>query len=388
MDLFPTLSDAVQQASALRIVLRLKPAMSDGLVYPPTYEQGQHLFRPAWVNGEKRNAVLLDSVQSQANRIEMAILTAHRWGELRYPDIQINVLTELGDEHYSVLELSHRIYDAALRMCKVNGVLFPLAGIGKAVYQARADRASALFAHAPITLTLSGWDSHGGGGPLVAKLPRLLTSEIVGLDAEPVRRGAVKFDPMDIRKDAGPVYQSADPQRLYEVDKAKAVDPKKDKGKRPSEVGLGNVPNFGERGAVITDAIQTSLVSCAAVRRLRFEGEDGSFDATRDQAGQTATVALGLYGLLAQMEAGYNLRSGCDLLPVEEPCLEVIGRSLQDIVRHPVTAVAAREALQQALTQAASLGLEWRGEPVTAIADERLVTLIERSRHSRGSEQD
>jgi len=35
-----------------------------------------------------------------------------------------------------------------------------------------------------MTLTLGGWDSHGGGGPLVAKLPRLITSEIVGLDAE------------------------------------------------------------------------------------------------------------------------------------------------------------------------------------------------------------
>jgi len=63
----------------------------------------------------------------------------------------------------------------------------------------------------------------------------------------------------------------------------------------------------------------------------------------------------------------------------------VIGRSLQDVTRHPVTAAAAREALQQALADAASRGLAWRGEPVTAIADERLVTLIERSRRSRDS---
>lgn len=384
-DLFSVLSAAVRQASALRIALRLQPAMSDGLVYPPTYDKGQHIFRPAWVNGEKRDAVLLDSVQSQANRIELAILAAHRRGDLRYPDIQVDVKTGLGDEHYSVLELSHRIYDAALRACAVGGVQFPESDIGRAVYRARADRASALFAHAPITLTLGGWDSHGGGGPLVAKLPRLLTSEIIGLDAERVQRGAVKFDPMDIRKDAGPVYTSADTERMYEVDKTKAVDPKKDKGKRPSEVGLGNVPNFGERGAVITEAIQTSLVSCAAVRRLRFEREDGSCDETRDHAGQTATVALGLYGLLAQMEAGYNLRSGCDLLPLEEPQLEVIGRSLQDVARHPVTVATAREALQQALADAASRGLAWRDEPVTAIADERLVTLIERSRLSRDS---
>lgn len=398
MDLFSVLSAAVRQASALRIALRLQPAMSDGLVYPPTYkndQKQQHIFRLAWVNGEKREAVLLDSVQSQANRIELAILAAHRRGDLRYPDIRVDVKTQLGDERYSVLELSHRIYDAALRMCALGETLFPLSDIGRAVYQARADRASALFTHAPITLTLGGWDSHGGGGPLVAKLPRLLTSEIVGLDAEPVQRGAVKFDPMDIRKDAATIYEPQDPDRGFEVDESHALRekgkpvPKKSKKPgeqgRPSIVGLGNVPNFGERGAVITEALQTSLVSCAAVRRLGFEREDGSFDEARDHAGQTATVALGLYGLLAQMEAGYHLRSGCDLLPLEEPQLEVIGRSLQDVTRHPVTAAAAREALQQALADAASRGLAWRGEPVTAIADERLVTLIERSRRSRDS---
>ena len=397
-DLFSTLSTAVRQASALRIIMRLQPAMSDGLVYPPTYDKGQHIFRPAWVNGEKRQAVLLDSVQSQANRIEMAILAAHRRDDLHYPDLQIEIKTELGDERYSVLELSHRIYDAALRLCKVEETLFPQSAIGKAVYQARADQASALFIHAPITLALGGWDSHSGGGPLVAKLPRLLTSEIVGLDAELVQRGAVKFDPMDIRKNAATIYEPQNPNRGFEVDESRAL---KEKGKpvlkkskksgeqgKPSIVGLGNVPNFGERGAVITEALQTSLVSCTAVRRLRFEREDGSFDAARDDAGQTATVALGLYGLLAQMEAGYNLRSGCDLLPLAEPQLEIIGRSLEEISRVPVTAAAARAALQEALDHAATLGLAWRRDPVTAIADERLVMLVERSRRSHDSESD
>ena len=397
-DLLATLSAAVRQASALRIIMRLQPAMSDGLVYPPTYDKGQHIFRPAWVNSEKRQAVLLDSVQSQANRIEMAILAAHRRGDLRYPDIQIEIKTELGDERYSVLELSHRIYDAALQLCKVEETLFPQSAIGTAVYQARADQASALFTHAPITLVLGGWNSHRGGGPLVAKLPRLLISEIVGLDAERVERGAVKFDPMDIRKDAATIYEPQNPSRGFEIDESRAL---KEKGKpvlkkskksgeqgKPSIVGLGNVPNFRERGTVITEAIQTSLVSCAAVRRLRFEREDGSFDAARDDAGQTATMALGLYGLLAQMEAGYNLRSGCDLLPLAEPQLEIIGRSLEEISRIPVTAAAARDALQQALDRAATLGLVWREESVTAIADERLVTLVERSRRSHESEPD
>lgn len=117
-------------------------------------------------------------------------------------------------------------------------------------------------------MVLGGWDSHGGGGPLVAKLPRLISSEIIGLDAERVMRGACKSDPMDIRKEAGPVYESKDSDRRYEIDQKLASSKKEYK---PSEIGLGNIPpSLSEQGAVITKAIQTSIVSCAAVRRLRF----------------------------------------------------------------------------------------------------------------------
>lgn len=41
------LKDAVSSASVLRVRLDLQPAMSDGLVQPPTYEEGKHLYRPA-----------------------------------------------------------------------------------------------------------------------------------------------------------------------------------------------------------------------------------------------------------------------------------------------------------------------------------------------------
>lgn len=379
-ELYSVLSSAVEKAPALRIVVKLKPANADGLVYPPTYDRGQHIFRPAWIDGEKRESVLLDSVQSQANRIEVALLDAHYRKTITYPDIELIVKASTGEESYSVLELSHRVYDAALRMSTIDGIPFPDSEIGKAVYSARTERASQLFKHAPSTLALGGWDSHGGGGPLVAKLPRLITSEIVGLDAELVSRGAVKFDPMDIRKDAGPIYYSEDPKRLYEIDKAKAFGKKE---YQPSQVGLGNVPNFSERGAVITEAVQTSVVSCTAVRRLRFEDEDNGIDPARDHAGQVATVALALYGLIAQMDSGYYLRSGCDLFPVHEPKLEVIRRTLEETESHPIDTETALSALNEALEMANQHGLGWRKEVVTAMADERLVTLVERSRTAR-----
>lgn len=381
--LYSILSSAVAEASIIRLVMHLKPVNADGIIYPPTYEGGRHIFRPAWVNGERREAVILDSVQSQANRVEMAILDAHRRECIAYPNIELTINAETGEERYSVLELSHRVYDATLRMSTVDGVPFANSEIGKEIYSARIEKAAALYKHSPITLTLGGWDSHGGGGPLVAKIPRTLTSEIVGLDALPVETAAVKFDPMDIRKDAGPLYDSNDPERLYEIDKSKAASKKE---YRPSEKGLGSVPSLSNTGAVITEAVQTSLVSCSAVRRLRFERNDGSCDDTSDRACQTVIVTLGLYGLIAQMDTGYNLRSGCDLLPEHQPKIEIIGRTLEEINTHEVNADDARKALLEALSTATHQGFTWRKDTIHAEADERLITMVERSRKSKEGE--
>lgn len=383
-DLCNVISTAVAKKSFIRLVVELKPTSADGLVYPPTYDQGMHLFRPAWVDGQKREAVLLDSVQSQANRIETAILESCRRKEIKYPDIELHIKASSGDECYSVLELSHRVYDAALRMSMVGDEPFPKSEIGQEVYSARTEKASGLYTHAPITLALGGWDSHGGGGPLVAKLPRLITSEIVGLDALPVTRGAVKFDPMDIRKDAGPLYESTDSERLYETDKTRASNKKKEY--KPSEIGLGSVPNLSERGAVIVDAVQTSLVSCTAVRRLRFENPNGSYDKDRDQAGQVVIVALGLFGLLSLMDSGYYLRSGCDLIPQTEPQIEIIGRTLEDTTSYPIDATSAKEALEACLNTAKGHGLSWRSEKLITEGDDRLITLVERSRKAKVGE--
>lgn len=381
------LKDAVDQASLVRIRLRLSPANDDGLVYPPTYESGKHIFRPAWIDGVERQAVLLDSVQSQANRLEFAILEATKRGEIPYPDINIDIDASTGHETYSVLELSHRIYDAALRACMVDGKLFPETKVGKAVADARQERATALFEHAPLMLLLGGWDSHSGGGPLVAKLPRLITSEVIGLDAKLVERGAVKFDPMDIRKSAGPVYESSDPQRLYETDPASPLVKDAKKTKKPSEVGLGNVPAYRERGAVITEARMTSLLSLTGLRRLRFPDKDNKSSNTRDKAGRVATAALGVFALASQIHTGFCFRSGCDLIPLESPIFEIVGTSLADIHTPVMDYAAALAVLQEALGEAKKQKLEWRTSVIRASADERLVTLVENSRRVSDREE-
>ena len=79
-----TLTDAVGgSAAAFRCVTDYQPVGGPGdKVFPPTYSGGKYATEDR-VNpetGELRQCVLLDSVQSQANRMELALLEAHRSG--------------------------------------------------------------------------------------------------------------------------------------------------------------------------------------------------------------------------------------------------------------------------------------------------------------------
>ena len=374
----PTLRNLVETRSILRLTARLQPQGAGGCVQPPTYSEGQHIFRKAWVDGEERDAVLLDSVQSQANRIEEAILQAVDDGVLAYPDIRVEIDRSEGPpEEYSVLQLSHRIFDAVLRQTLLDGEPFPKTAIGKAIYSARLESAGPIYTHAPVSLVLGAWDSHGGGGPLSLKLPRLVSSEIIGVDARPARRGAVKFDPMDIRKGAGPLYASPDPDLRFSLEKPAGSKAKK---KNPSDYGFGNVPTLEDRGAVIRYALQTTTVSLTAARRISFQDVETEERRARDQAGRTALIALALHGMALQWRTGHFLRSGCELVPETWPSLEVIGRSLEETETLPFDLDATEGLLQAALEEAAKHGLRWREEVLHLTANEVLRTLVEQSR--------
>ena len=199
------LLQCVDSRSVIRFTVDLATTSTDGLVCPPTYaskrgEPPYIAFRRAFVHGGQREVVVLDSPQSQSNRVEAALLQARVAGRIPYPDIEIEfprkaslrgTEVEFHEPTYSVLQLSHRIYDAVLRACTLDGKPFFKTSVGESIVKARLSQAAPLFEHAPITLMLGGWDSNGGGGPLAAKIPRLLTSEIIGLDAQPA--GSMSF---------------------------------------------------------------------------------------------------------------------------------------------------------------------------------------------------
>jgi len=90
------LQDAVTgSAAAFRCRRRLQPAGGKGdKVFPPTYEGAQYATEDRVVNEEGKpvrvSCVLLDSVQSQANRMELALLEATREQKIQVPLVEVD----------------------------------------------------------------------------------------------------------------------------------------------------------------------------------------------------------------------------------------------------------------------------------------------------------
>ena len=185
----PTLRDAVAgTAAAFRCVTTYQPAGGPGdKVFPPTYEGGKHATeeRIDPETGTRCPFVLLDSVQSQANRMELALLEAHRAGKVRLPLIETTFDQDKLLSKFTVtsLEAPHRVADALFRDSLLNGVMFRKSAEGKILDTAHIRNATGLFGLCPTALVFGLWDSTGPLGGLGAKFQRSLVSEIVGYSA-------------------------------------------------------------------------------------------------------------------------------------------------------------------------------------------------------------
>ena len=187
-----TLRDAVAgTAAAFRCVTDYQPTGGPGdKVFPPTYEGGKYATEeridPA--TGKPRPCVLLDSVQSQANRMELALLEAHRANRVALPLLVTRFDQDELPRKFAVssLEAPHRIADALFRdSLHGDGRKFRESDTGKILDTANIRNATRLFGLCPTALVFGLWDSTGPRGGLGAKFQRALVSEIVGYDAVP-----------------------------------------------------------------------------------------------------------------------------------------------------------------------------------------------------------
>lgn len=399
---FERLKEAVEGAAvALRSRTALQPAGGAGdKVFPPTYAVGSG---SKYATEERRlgegdkvsTSVLLDSVASQANRAELALLEGHERGELSFPVPYVDFtedadLADLGK--LTVLEAPHRLADAIFRDSLLDGTLFRLSDMGRAVTDATPRNAAALFRYSPTGLLFGMWDSTGPKGGLGSKFQRAYVSEIVGLDAEAGRKVSSRLDPLQIEKEAAnrEIYEHRDSDQVWTMDPAEAVQDKgkpKAKGEgRPSEINHGNIaPSIdGDAGGVtISSAVHITVISLAALRRLRFAGHSRE----AETAARTAVAALGVAAIAYQHEMDYDLRSRCLLIPEHSPRVELLGRDGSPAETVDLDQSAAADILQRAASYAAEQGIGWETAEIKMVPAPKLTDLIKRSRELSAAQQ-
>lgn len=382
-----TLRDAVGgTAAAFRCVTDYQPAGGPGdKVFPPTYEGGKYATEeridPA--TGEVRQCVLLDSVQSQANRMELALLEAHRAETVQLPLLVTRFDQEELLKKFSVtsLEAPHRVADALFRDSLLDGTIFRKSEKGRILDIAEVRNATGLFGLCPTALIFGLWDSTGPRGGAGCKFQRAVVSEIVGYDVVVGKKTAIRIDPASIMRDSATLYErkskSSDTPD-WTLDKKDSSKKLKKTG-RPSEANHGNIlTSIEEGGFTISKARQTTTLSLTVLRRLRFP-LNGAADSNHDTdlAARIALAALGIAaGTLARGDT--DLRSRCQLFAEREPVWELLDRPGESPQEFKLGPEDALKLLEEAIAEAKDAGLPWEDE-VELTPSPDLVELVRRS---------
>ena len=431
------LKDMVAKGAALRRRQRLQPVGGPGdKIFPPTYPgEGRnapprHVYERRRLDGRDVWCVLIDSVQSQANRLEECLLEVIRDNEkasddekLLIPYVEVDfskVEPKLdGITRITSLDAPHRVYDAIFRDSLLTGgengesEPFMESAVGQRLARASAEDASALLEISPTALLFGAWHSTGQGGGLGAKFARCLVSEIMGIDV-PVdelvnqrtgeinartagRRTGSRIDPLGVLRKVD-VFKGANGWDTTENgagENAKKV--------RPSEINHGNIaPSIQPLGVTCDHAEHSFVLSFAALRRLRF-GES-----KKDVAGRNLLAALGLVALTEQDARGYALRSRCDLVcdrSPDEACDEdqaedqapgkdkhpdeaCDGKTLLELV-HPdgttkdieINKKMAHELYKEAFEAAKKFDFKLSAEPLRLTPQAKLVEIVRQSQN-------
>jgi CRISPR-associated protein Csb1 len=391
------LKDAVSgYAAAFRCIAEYQPAGGAGdKVFPPTYEGGKYAVETRIIDGQPVDCVLLDSVQSQANRMELALLEVWSTKEngkrrVEFPVIVTRFDSDKLKKKFTVtsLDAPHRAADAIFRDSLLNGTMFRKSDMGRILDTADVRNATGLFGLCPTALVFGLWDSTGPRGGLGAKFQRALVSEIVGYGAMAGVKTSSRIDPAQIMLGAGPLYvrkEISDAAPHWTLD-SKVESKKLGKDGKPSEANHGNVtPGITVGGFTINKAVQTTVLSLAALRRLRFPmNGSADSDATVDNIGRTTLAALGIAAATLARGDG-NLRSRCQLFPQQQPVwqlLDIPGATPKEFSLTPDQAV---DLLNTAIEEARNMKLPWESEIELTPSDE-LIELVRRSQELASAE--
>lgn len=389
---YAALAAAIAKDAALRRRQRLQPVGGKGdKVFPPTYPEERrgagprHVYERRRVDGGEAWCVLIDSVQSQANRLEEAVLAAVRERAIELPYITVDFtgreLAGIGE--ITSLDAPHRVYDAILRDSLLGGEPFMKSALGVRLAEAKPNDATALLEASPTALLFGAWHSTGEGGGLGAKFPRCLVSEIVAVntpvDEIPDQRTG-EVEPRTSGRRTGSRIDPLGVLRKVEVFKGPSgwdINPdgagKGAKKVRPSEINHGNIaPTVQPLGITCDYAEHTAVISFAGLRRLGFGGGE------RDQAGRTLLAALGLVALTEQDARGYALRSRCDLVCEGRAPLELVHAD-GSIDAVEIDREASHRLYADAYAAARDAGFTFARGPIRLVPQDKLVAIVKKS---------
>lgn len=266
---------------------------TDGVLFPATYAAGDGF--PGGYNIDidpesKKNVALVDSVGSQANRIEPI------FKDEKYRSLVPQIAVTAGEKEVTIFEAAHRAGDAILRCSSLDGEL------QAAFNEVLKGDATALAKIAPTSLVFGVWDSRD----TQAKLPRVFASTIRAFNVRELRRSA----------QYNPAVDFAELDVFSPEEKSKAEgDNKNPLAKR----GFVHVPATATHGGVIADGgIRRDVTLGLAAIRLLHAGKD-----------EKRTLELRRYILgLALVAFTYNasgyLRQGCLLVLNPEQSRELV----------------------------------------------------------------
>ena len=271
----------------------------DGVIFPPTFVGGRYNIDPPPPKEDRwktPNICLIDSVGSQANRIEP------QFKEKRYaaliPQIEVTVTNENNEDEVAtkekktinILDVGHRAGDALLRYSTLQEKL--QAAFESVLIGGNAEQLAKIV---PTSLVFGVWDSR----VTQAKLPRLVSSIIRAFDVREMTRGAGYVPPVD--------YFGL--KVFSEEQKAEAEATAKGDSKNPlAKLGFVHHPPTGSHGGVVADGgiRRDATLSIAALQQLNATDDDSTLALRR--------YILGLSLVALTMNTSTYLRSGCNIV--------------------------------------------------------------------------
>ena len=314
------------------------------------------------------DAVVIDNVPSQANRLEAALEELRR--ELGLPEMLLD-LSHLGSlpphlpRTLSSFRFPHRQADAYLRDSLLDGQPFAKTELGRTLLSATADNAASLLEWFPQALLFGFWQSHLGKKRSQAKLSRSWVSEIVGYRpaTTETRVLAVKGDPLNLSVDEAAEFDPDDLLAGWTIaDREKKAGGGKTK-ERLSELGHGQVPvspsDAAPAGISFARIQQRASVSFAGLRRVSVGSDDAN------AASRALVAAIGFSAHVGAFGRAFHLRSGCDLRPAESTWTWLGSRP--EVLMSPTIEEAValvRACAARAERAGLPVGARWVSEPL------------------------